>query len=242
MKYSIIIPAYKEAKYIDDTLDALSVYLLKNNLHKDTEVIVVAANGGDDTATKAKDHLKEFKKLIVHELPNRVGKGRDLREGFMLAKGEYQLFMDADMATPLRHIIPTFRMLEDGADVVIGIRNLSTMHKSMLRKLSSKMSNFAIHRLAVKNVPDTQCGFKAFTKHASKTIFSRTKIQGWGTDIEMLAIAKLHGLNIDGIKVPDWSDPKDENGLAGDSQLKAMKQTFSELLRVRKNIRKGLYL
>ncbi|MCA9348602.1 glycosyltransferase [Candidatus Saccharibacteria bacterium] len=241
MKYSIIIPAYNEAKYIDQTLTCLADYLRDTKIIDNTEVIVVAANGGDGTASRAKSHSSIFNKLVVLELPSRVGKGRDLRHGFKHATGEYQLFMDADMATPLHHIEVALKTLEAGKDIVIGVRNLATMHNTILRKASSRLSNLAIRILAVRNARDTQCGFKAFTRVAAATIFSRAKINGWGTDIEILAIAQIHKLSIAQQSIADWHDPKSGEGLAGDSQLKAMRQTLKELYIIRRNINKGEY-
>ena len=240
-KYSIIIPAYKEAKYIGKTLTHLTKYLQKEKLKQETEIIVVAADGGDDTADIARSHAKNFASLDVYEPGDRVGKGRDVTLGFKHAIGDYQLFMDADMATPLKHIKPAFQELEQGADVVIGIRDLSKMHDTLKRKISSNMSNLSITMLAVAGISDTQCGFKGFTKQAAKTIFDRTVITNWGIDIEILAIADQHDMKIAEIALPDWKDPKGDDGLSGDSQLSAMLSTLKELFKIRKNKRAGVY-
>lgn len=232
MKYSIIIPAYKEARYIGRTLDALYVYLKEQKMLNRTEVIVVAADAGDNTATVARNEALDYPHFRVIEFPSRVGKGRDVRAGFLEAKGNYRLFMDADMATPLHHIGEAFSQLEAGADVVYGVRNLSLMHNTFSRKLSSRLSNLAIRLLAARGVADSQCGFKAFTSESADLIFKRSRINGWGIDIEMLTIARLHKLQIQPLSVPDWKDPKGDDGLAGDSQFQAMVQTFKELLSI----------
>ena len=44
--------------------------------------------------------------------------------------------------------------------------------------------------LAVPGIWDTQCGFKAFRGDVAERIFSRTTIDGWGFDIEVLALAR----------------------------------------------------
>ena len=36
---------------------------------------------------------------------------------------------------------------------------------------------------------DTQCGFKAFTRAAAQTVFSRQRVERWGFDPELLFLA-----------------------------------------------------
>jgi dolichyl-phosphate beta-glucosyltransferase len=240
-KYSIIIPAYKEAKYIGNTLTKLAAYLQTQGMKENTEVIVISADANDNTAEIAEGHKPHFAKLVIIKPGPRVGKGRDVTLGFQKARGDYQLFMDADLATPLHHLKPAMEELEEGSDVVIGIRDLSRMHESLVRKVSSNLSNLSITMLAVAGISDTQCGFKGFTKQAAEIIFSRTAILNWGIDIEILAIADLHNMRISEIAIPDWKDPKGVEGLSGDSQLSAMVSTLKELFKIRKNKKKGAY-
>jgi len=60
----------------------------------------------------------------------------------------------------------------------------------------------------VPGIWDTQCGFKAFRAEVPVRIFSHTKIEGWGFDIEVLALARAFNYRI-GIIPAHWvNDPR----------------------------------
>lgn len=240
--YSIVIPAYSEGEYIGATLQELADYLNDKSINKQTEIIVICADSADNTEQIARQQEKNFNQFTVITPGPKVGKGRDLRAGMQKAKGQFVLFMDADRATPLHHIMPFFEILASGeADIVIGTRSLSTMHSQFVRKAVSLGTNTLIRLFIDRSVADSQCGFKAFTQKSVKTIFSRSVIDGWGIDFEVIYIARIHKLNIAQIPVTDWKDPKDEDGLAGESKISATIKTLKELILVRKYAHRGIY-
>ena len=239
---SIVVPAYKEGAFIADTLQKLHAYLQEQSWLATTEVIVVTADADDETQAITASKIRIFDHFQHIQPGPRVGKGRDVKAGLTVAKGAFVLFMDADLATPLVHVRPAFELLEKNGGMVIGVRHLNSMHKTFVRKVSSRLSNMIVKSLIGWDIADSQCGFKAFDKSALAVILPRSVVQGWGFDFEFIKIAKLHKLLITSLDIPDWHDPKPEGtGLAGDSQLAAMKQTFAELMSVKKNQKKGLY-
>lgn len=241
VRYSIIIPALNEAQFIGSTLESLRAFLELQSWAGTTEVIVVAANGTDDTATIAKQHSASFAHCKVIEPGPKVGKGRDVRQGMLAATGMYRLFMDADLATPLHHLVRAFDELEKGADVVIGERDLLKVHKTIKRRMVSKVGNALIRMMLGLKYRDSQCGFKGFSAQAADLLFNKQTITGWGFDIELLTIAREHGLRVATLSVPDWSDPKLDSPLAGESALSAARKTFSELQIIRKKWKSGSY-
>lgn len=239
--YSVVIPAYEEEKFIVSTLKSLSEYLKDNNVWDETEVVVVAAKGNDNTAELAKARSDLFKSLKVVEPGVKVGKGRDVKAGMAIATGKFKLFMDADLATPLNHLMPAFQHLKDGCDIVMGERNLWKVHHLFKRRIISAIGNRIIRTLTGLPYGDTQCGFKGFTAEAAETMFERQTIDGWGFDIELLAIAKQHNFRVERMQISDWYDPKDDSGLVGEPAWKASLKTFKEALKIRQNTKKGLY-
>jgi dolichyl-phosphate beta-glucosyltransferase len=241
MKYSIIIPAFKEETVIGESLESVAAYLKEQNQLDDTEVIVVAADAGDRTAEIAQEKATLFPHFHLIEPGAKVGKGRDVTLGMMASKGDYVLFTDADLATPVHHINDAWRSLETGlADVVIGQRNLVRIHKGY-RIFLSLGANLLTRIALLPGIGDTQCGFKAFTRTAAQDIFSHVTIPGWGFDFEVLTVAREHGYRIQSTKIDDWHDPKIDSGLVGESGFSATKKTLKELSLVRSNRRKGLY-
>lgn len=231
---SLIIPAYNEESVIYETLTNLSDYYKKNKvLLGSTELVVVSA-GTDKTGSIAKTFKNNFTKLKVVEPAKRGGKGRDVRLGFKAAEGYVQIFMDADLSTPLHHINETVRMLRNGSDVVIGVRKLSKIHPGKLRTLFSLGSNSITRLLLFPRIRDTQCGYKGFTKSAAKKAFIRHRLNGWGFDIELLQLAKENHLKVSQQKIPDWIEGRGgEGGLRGDGLLGAGFKTLADLVLVR---------
>lgn len=237
--YSIVIPAYNEEFVIENTIEQLHKYLVEQNLHDSTEVIFVTANPTDRTIEIIENLKIRFTYFKIIKPGNKVGKGRDVRIGMLAASGEKVLFTDADLATPVNHIKPAFELL-DSFDIVIGKRNLKTIHKGY-RSLVSRMTNLVTRLIILPKIYDTQCGFKAFTHTASKEIFSRSSIDKWGFDVEVLALARKRGFVITHIDIDDWDDPKLKAGLVGEHPIISIATSLLDLLRIRLRLWVGHY-
>lgn len=236
-KLSIIIPAFQEAERIEETLDKLSQYIKKFAL-KEIEVLVVVADSPDGTASIARSKSKLFDSFRVVDAGPKVGKGRDVRTGIFEAVGDYKLFMDADLATPLHHLRAVQEKIDEGADVIIAVRNLSSIHTG-LRKVISAAGNLLVQLMLLPGIQDSQCGFKAFSKDAADELFSRQTILGWGFDMEILAIARMRGMKIAQIDAPDWSD-KPNGTFEGEVKTAAL-ETLGELFTIVWRKMRGVY-
>lgn len=87
---SVIIPAYNEATYIGRLLAALV-----RQTFKDFEVIVSDAESRDDTTGVVEAFKKKMGVRIVQSPPLGPGAGRNV--GAKLARGQWLLFLDADV-------------------------------------------------------------------------------------------------------------------------------------------------
>jgi dolichyl-phosphate beta-glucosyltransferase len=239
---SIIIPAYSEASCIAGSLKTVHAFLIEQGWLDTTEVIVVTADAKDGTVEIVNKEIKQFP-VHQHVTPGpRVGKGRDVKSGMRAARGELVVFTDADLATPIYHVIDAFKHLKEKGGMVIGIRNLRKIHNSILRRVSSVLSNLLVRSVIGWDIADSQCGFKGFTGPVSKMIVGFSEVDNWGFDFEFIKIAKLNDIHITTLPINDWMDPKAKSeNLTGDSQWSAMKKTFKELQLVRVNSRKGRY-
>lgn len=238
---SIILPAYMEAQGIAQTLDRLAAFL-KTHEYGEVEVLVVVADSPDGTAGIAESKSGLFPRFrVVHAGP-RAGKGRDVRLGMFEAEGRYRLFMDADLATPLEHLKEVKQLIDGGAKVGIAVRDLIKIHSRFTRKCITKLGNILAQVILLPGFKDTQCGFKFFEAKAVEDIFGRMTILGWGFDLEILAVARKLGYEVEVIETPDWKDPKAAGGgLVGDSAAQAALQVLKDLMRVRWNLMRRLY-
>lgn len=234
---TIITPAYQEANRIGGSLELLSDYLADHHFGV-VEVLAVVANSPDGTVEVARSKAGLFKNFRVIKAGPRSGKGRDVRLAMMEAKGEYKLFMDADLATPLHHLNTVYNMMKEKADVIIGVRDLHSSHAG-LRKIISMAGNLLVRFVLGVNIKDTQCGFKAFRGPVADDLFGVQTINGWGFDMELLAVAQQRGYNIRTIPVPDWQDV--EGGTFDNTAIRGALSTLKDLLVIRWNLFNGRY-
>jgi dolichyl-phosphate beta-glucosyltransferase len=236
---SIVIPAYKEGAELGNRLETLEQFLDGKHYGRVEVVVVLQSDDGSDREIKTLE-TRKFKNIRIMSFGKRAGKGGAVRTGMLEAKGAYRMFMDADLATPLKHFDDLASFMACETDVVIGVRDLMHIHKGLKRKLITKVGNILAQSILLMHIKDTQCGFKMFRADAAKKIFTNLTISGWGFDVEVLALARLCGYKIQTLEVKDWKDPK-TTGLAGDSLLGAAVSTLKEILQIRWNLITGKY-
>jgi len=96
----VIIPAYNEERRMKDTLLKINDYLSSQEFS--SEVVIVNDGSADNTLKVTKETLKNTS-LTSHILSRKRnrGKGYSVKEGVLQANGEFILFSDADLSTPL---------------------------------------------------------------------------------------------------------------------------------------------
>lgn len=207
---SIIIPAYNEAGSIASTLSAVRDYLDAQD--KSYEVIV-SADGNDGTRERAQKQTSDDDRFTVIGSQERGGKGRGVRNGVRLARGQIIGFIDADYKTPIEEIERILPWFDQGFDVVIGSRGMGDSkierRQKLYRRIGSKV--FAVGMRTVtglRDVIDTQCGFKFFTRQSARDIFSRQKIDGYMFDVEILRLAQMLDYRVKEVGIR-WHDDGD---------------------------------
>lgn len=238
VKLSVVIPARNEAKRINPTLIDIDRYLQQQPYMY--EIIVVdngSTDGTADVVRKYRDEVEHSAVFVLHEpCP---GKGCTVQRGVAQTRGDYILFMDADNATRIEEMEKFWPKFEAGYDVVIGSRRIKgaklAKKQPLIREIMGRMANLVIRTLAVPGISDTQCGFKALTRKAAHDIFSAITIERWGFDIEVLALARKWGYKI--AEVPVTWYHMETDLIKGSSYT----NTMSDLLRIRRQMKSGLY-
>ncbi len=200
---TIVIPAFNESKRIPPTL--LDIDRRLAGKEWDYEILVVDNGSQDQTVEIVRKMSQSVKNLKVVESPIQHSKGAAVRFGMLTGQGQYRLFMDADNATSIDHFERMIPFFNDGYGVVI----CSRAHKESkldpaqpwFRQLPGKIGNLIIQILVLPGIWDTQCGFKAFSGEAAERIFRLSRIDGWGFDVEVLALAKKFNYRIKEVPV-----------------------------------------
>jgi len=200
VKLSIILPVYKEAFRLEDSLNRVADFV---NSMEDSEAIFVNDGSPDESASVIQSYIKDNSelpfKLISYSLNQ--GKGFAVKEGVAAAAGELILMSDTDLSTPLGDYTKLIKGIEAGADIVCGSRAVSGSEigedPPLLRRILSRIFNILVRISGVHGIHDTQCGFKLFKAEAAKSIFDKMCIRGFAFDVELIARARASGFKVD---------------------------------------------
>jgi dolichyl-phosphate beta-glucosyltransferase len=198
---TIVIPAYNEVERLGSTLDELRRYVERTP----TQVVVVDDGSTDGTYDLVERASREDGRFVgVRHDVNR-GKGAAVRDGLLRADGGVVAFMDADLAYGLAPLAEVMRRIEDGADMVVGARDLletdSRGRYTPVRRAATATFSTLVRWVVPLDVPDTQCGFKAMRRPVARHMARVMTVDGFAFDIEMLLVARLWRLRIDRIPV-----------------------------------------
>ena len=238
MTYSFIIPAYNESERLRGSLPKVLDYIHQQRLQ--AEIIVVNDGSTDGTAEVVRDFAARDPEVHLLENPGNRGKGYSVRNGMLHSNSDVLLFTDADLSSPIYEASKLFEALAQGADIAIGSRwlqaGLQTERQPLYRQVYGRLFNLGLRIVLGLTYRDTQCGFKAFTRTAARTIFSRQRVERWGFDPELLFLANK--LKLRTVEVPvEWAHDHR-------SRINPLRDGLNmgvEMLMVRWNDIRGLY-
>lgn len=244
---SIVIPLYNEEKRIVTTFPKIIEFLehFVKNKKLSTELVFVNDGSKDNTKQILR---KLFRQKQTHPqititfatYPKNMGKGFALRKGFKKASGDFILFMDADLSTPLKHLKVFVEKMEEKQQIIIGSRKMKgakvKKHQPWIRENLGKGFTLLSNIFLVWGISDFTCGFKMFPKKQGKHLFSLLTINRWGFDSEVLFLAKKHKYKILEIPVEWINDSSTKVNLKRD-----VFQSLKEIIQIRINNLKKLY-
>ncbi|MBI3046624.1 MAG: glycosyltransferase family 2 protein [Candidatus Harrisonbacteria bacterium] len=207
---SVIIPAYNESKRLPLTLIDIDKHLEQQEYSY--EILVVNDGSADQTAEIVNRFMPLIENLKIIDNKENKGKGAAVRQGMLLAKGTWRLFMDADNSTSIVEFNKMIPYFKEGYEVVIGSRDVRGARmlppQAFYKRWLGDIGNLFIQALLLPGIWDTQCGFKCFSDEAAERIFHLTKIDRWGFDAEALALAKALNYQIKEMPVFWVNDPR----------------------------------
>jgi glycosyltransferase involved in cell wall biosynthesis len=192
MKFSLVIPVYKQEKTI--VRDIKNILHILSDITMPFEIIIVVdgmLDGSFEEARTVKDP-----RVIVMGYKTNHGKGYAVRYGMGKAKGDIIGFMDAGgdlMPRALPLMLAQFEFQQ--ADVVIGSKRHpdSKIKYPTYRKILSWGYQRFIRLLFGLNVRDTQVGMKIYKRMLLEDVMPRLLVKQFAFDIEILAVAYHFG-------------------------------------------------
>ena len=192
----MVVPAYREAGRIGDTLAALRTALATVGASGGAEILVVDDGSDDGTAGAARAAGAD----IVVELGVNRGKGEAVRSGMRASSGRVVAFTDADLAYAPNQLVTLLDEVERGADLAVGDRrhpdSVAVTEPSRLRRAGSLLVGLVRAMLRLGRGRDTQCGLKAFSRQAVEAVIDASVMDRFSFDIEVLYLADRLGLDV----------------------------------------------
>ena len=249
---SIIIPCYNEEKNLErGVLDEVQHYLAQQAFS--WEVIIVDDESTDRSRSLVQDFVEGEAGFSLCDIPH-GGKPAAIWAGIQAAIGDSLLFTDMDQSTPLRELDKLLPWYDQGFDVVIGSRSTVREGSSLVRKAGSVVFLTVRRLFLLRDIIDTQCGFKLCRRSVALEIFPHLEFLrqeeqavGWKVtayDVEFLHLVEKAGYKIKEVDVlwsnRDQSDTKSQKGDLA-RYLNESIQMAQQVFRVKRNQLKGLY-
>jgi putative flippase GtrA len=205
----IVVPVYDEALVLERSVRRLHAYLASE--FPFSWRIVIADNASTDATPAIAARLaRELPGVVLLRL-DRKGRGRALRAAWSESRARVVAYMDADLSTDLRGLLPLVAPLLSGhSDVAIGTRlaHGARVVRGSQRELISRAYNRLLHATLRARFSDAQCGFKAVRRAALDELLGEVRDDGWFFDTELLVLAQRRGMRIHEVPV-DWVDDPD---------------------------------
>ncbi len=191
-KIAIIIPAYNEEKYIEETV--------KRCLEVLPDVVVIDDGSKDLTYSIAK---KAGASVLRHKVNK--GKGVALRTGFDYAlENDFSgiITIDADHqhnVDEIQKFINFLSLSKEDVDMLLGNRMKNAKNMPWIRYVANKFTSWLISIKAGVKIPDVQSGFRYISRKVLNNI--KTKTNRFEAEPELLLRASLKGYKIVSIPV-----------------------------------------
>ena len=232
-------------------LDEVYQYLAQQNYA--WEVVIVNDESTDDSRTLIERSVESKRNFSLFDIPH-GGKPAAIWAGIQKARGELVLTTDMDQSTPIGELSKLLPWCEQGFDVVIGSRGIAREGFSFVRRAGSFVFGALRGVVLLRNIADTQCGFKLYRRQVVLKYFPYLeairygeKPSGWKVtafDIELLYLIEKAGYRIKEVVV-SWSNRDQSDTKSQKSDLaRYVSESIDmaqQVVRVKLNQLRGLY-
>ena len=242
MKLSLVIPMYNEEEIVLDTARQLKEGL--DRFLKDDYEIIFSDDGSTDSSVE---------KLLSLDIPcvrvlkgeKNCGKGSAVRKGALVAKGDYVMFTDCDLAYGVDIVEFALNEAEKNQEkgMLVGSRRLAkdgytgySLSRKMISKASLSFLSFIAGGLPVS---DSQTGCKIFKRETVEKIFPLCEVDRFAFDLEIILFAKNMGIDIGEFPVTIINNRPSSIHFVKDS-LRMIRDVIKMKGRIKKKIRENV--
>ena len=161
MKLSVLMPAFNEAKTIQDVVARVQAVPL------DLEIVLVNDASSDGTAGIV-DDLASSNVRVLHHAVNR-GKGAAIRTALDAATGDMVVIQDADLEYDPNDLVRLMAPLADGtAEVVYGVRSLHSQR--LIMRLGNRFVTLLANLLYGQRLQDMETCYKMMCRELAQSL------------------------------------------------------------------------
>lgn len=217
IQLSVVIPCFNETQRLGKMLSECIEHL-DANYPSQYEIIIVddgSLDKSDEFALrKANEFLLKPHVMRVVKLSKNRGKGGAVTHGLLHSRGKYSLFADADGATKFSDAdkLVAYLSAVDNNKPAIAIGSRAHMVDTDAVVKRSFIRNFLMYGLhtlvyifGIRDIQDTQCGFKMFNFQSVSLIFPHMHTERWIFDVEVLLLGELQKMSMKEIPV-NWQE------------------------------------
>jgi putative flippase GtrA len=205
----VVVPVHNEQAGLERSIRSLHRYL-RSQFPFSWRIVIADNASTDATAAIASSLVRELRGVELLRL-DRKGRGLALREAWSRSDARVVCYMDVDLSTDLRGLLPLVAPLLSGhSDVAIGSRLArgARVVRGPKRELISRGYNRILRTVLRARFSDAQCGFKAVRGEVAAELLRDVRDDSWFFDTELLVLAQRRGLRIHEVPV-DWVDDPD---------------------------------
>jgi glycosyltransferase involved in cell wall biosynthesis len=205
----VVVPMHNEECVIETSVRRLHAYL-SADFPFTTRIVIADSASSDATPSLARALARELEGVRVVRLEEK-GRGRALRAVWSASDARVLAYMDADLSTDLRALLPLVAPLLSGhSDLAIGSRTArgARVTRCVRREVISRTYNLLLRALLHTRLSDAQCGFKAGRREAIQALLPAVENDHWFFDTELLHLAERNRLRIHEVPV-DWTEDPD---------------------------------
>lgn len=225
VRLSLVVPCYNEGQRLPKSVAAIGDYLDR----RDGWELILVDDGSNDGSRTFMDRCESERIRCVGYAENR-GKGHAVKTGMLAARGQWRLFMDLDLSTPLEEVDRFMTLARGKRGVWIGSRvhpDADVVVPQPRRRVWMGRV-FSVLTTGMFGVPyaDTMCGFKLFDAESAERLFTPLMTEGFFFDVEVLDRARRLGIEIHEVGVRWVNDPRSKVDLRR-HPLKVLKEIWA---------------
>lgn len=165
---SIVLPAYNEEENIRNTAAALSEILEENRI--EYELVFISDGSRDRTFERIREAAADNPRIRGAEFSRNFGKEAAIFAGLEMAEGNAVIVMDCDLQHPPGVIPRMWKLWQEGAEVVEGIKQ-SRGKESLAHRLSAGMF-YKIMSMLIKMDMNASSDFKLLDRKVVDVLLS----------------------------------------------------------------------